>query len=58
MAENLQAGDVVTLKSDTGMKMTIEWIESNKAHCIWFHPTTGQYAEHNFNVVALAKVSS
>ena len=56
MADTLQAGDVVTLKSHPDYPMTIEWINSGETSCAWFHPVTGDYQQRLIYASALIKV--
>ncbi len=57
MADTLQAGDTVALKSNPKIPMTIEWIDRNEACCAWFHPLTGDYQQRKFFIVALQKIA-
>lgn len=56
MADTLQPGDVVTLKSHPDYPMTIEWINSGETSCAWFHPVTGDYQQRLIYASALVKI--
>lgn len=57
--ENLNAGDVVYLKSDLQrtLLMTIEKIEGTECICCWFHPVTMDFISKRIQAAALQKAS-
>lgn len=52
---DIKAGDVVMLKSNLSMKMTVESILADSAVCVWFDKESGDHKRQTISLVVLDK---